>query len=133
MQGSLIYEYGKNPSYYGKLKKKTVSHTEKNIQCGEFLSLDLLLDEEQKILNAGFEAECRIVGIASTSLLLEYMIDKKLDLVEKLDLDDIYSFLEIETLTEKRKNSALLGLLTLKNIYKLQKKQALLNLKDLLK
>lgn len=132
MAGEIIAEYGKNPSNWGKLPEKNFSHLEKNISCGEEISVDFLIGKDDSIEKIAFEAEGRLVTIAAMSLLTEEIEGEPFEKVEKFSKEDILEMLEVETLSPRRLKSALLGLLTLKNAHRTWKKEELLDFGDLL-
>ncbi|QQS58934.1 iron-sulfur cluster assembly scaffold protein [Candidatus Peregrinibacteria bacterium] len=117
MSGELLYEYGKNPVNWGRLATPDISHTEKNISCGEELSLDLKLGENNTVQEIGFEGEGRLITIAAMSLLSEEMEENPLSHIEKIGKKDLLNLLEVDQLSPRRLKSALLSLLTFRNIY----------------
>ena len=131
MLGQIIYDYGKDPVNYGRLKSPTIRYIEKNHSCGEFMMVDILLDQN-KIKKISFEGDGRMVGIAAMSLLTERMEDELLATIETIDKEEILEMLEVETLTSKRLRSAMLGLLTIKNAYRVFMKQDILEFADIL-
>lgn len=131
MEGQIIYEYGKNPVNYGYLAHPTFTYTEKNITCGEYLTIDFILDGEQ-ITEIGFEGDGRMVGIASMSLLSEELEDKPFSSVDAFDKAHVLEVLEVDSLTPKRMRSAMLPVLTLKNAYRTFKGQEKLEFADVL-
>lgn len=132
MSAEIIAEYGKNPSNWGRLQNPDFSHTEKNISCGEEIVVDLKFDKDEKIAEIGFEAEGRLITIAAMSLLSEEMENKKLDEIETFAPADILDLLEVENLSPRRKKSAMLGLLTLKNAFRAKNQKPLLDFGDLM-
>lgn len=131
MEGQIIYEYGKNPINYGRLEHPNFTYTEKNITCGEYLTIDFILDGE-KIMDIGFEGDGRMVGIASMSLLSEELEGKPFSSVDAFDREHVLEVLEVESLTPKRMRSAMLPVLTLKNAYRDLKGQEKLEFSDVL-
>lgn len=119
-QGQLIMDYGKNPTNYGKLPNPDVTYTEENHTCGEKCTVYISFkdaDKNKRVEEITFEAEGRIILIASGSLLTEEIEDKNLKEILNYRKEDILELLEVETLTPKRLKSALLPLLTLQNAY----------------
>lgn len=117
MPGEIIYEYGKNPVNYGHLKNPTISYTEKNEVCAEFMHVDIILDKDEKITEIAFEGDGRMVGIAAMSLLTESLEGANIRTVFETDSHDILEMLEVDSLTSKRLNSALLSVLTIRNAF----------------
>lgn len=131
MQGQLIYDYGKNPSNYGRLKKPTITYIEQNHTCGEYMLVDIIL-EGKNIKHISFEGDGRMVGIASMSLLIEDMENQEFSKIEDYKKQDILDMIEVESLTSKRLKSAMLGLLTLSNAYRTYHKKEKLDFADIL-
>lgn len=131
MQGQVIYDYGKNPVNYGKLENPTIRYIEKNHTCGEFMIIELLL-ENKSVKEIAFEGDGRLVGIAAMSLLTERMEDQDIKEIETIEKEDILEMLEVDTLTPKRLKSAMLGLLTFKNAYRSFQKKEPLDFADIL-
>jgi NifU-like protein involved in Fe-S cluster formation len=132
MKGEIIYEYGKNPVNWGRLKKPDFSHKEKNISCGEEVEIDFVFGENDVIQQIGFIAEGRLVTIAGMSLLSEEMEGKRLAEGENISKEDILEMLEVEKLSPRRLKSALLGLLAMRNAYRTRNDLTLLDFGDLI-
>jgi nitrogen fixation NifU-like protein len=132
LQGEIIYEYGKNPVNWGRLKKPDFSFTEKNVSCGEEISVDILFEENEILKKVRFEAEGRLITIAAMSLLLEEMEGKPFKNIQNICKEDIFEMLEVEKLSPRRLKSALLGLLVLKNAYRKKNDMPLLDFGDLI-
>jgi len=132
MAGEIIAEYGKNPINWGRLSHPDFSHREKNISCGEEITVDFSFDASGKIQKIAFEAEGRMVTIAAMSLLTEEIEEQPLSTIEKYSQEDILELLEVEKLSPRRLKSALLGLLTLKNAFRTREKKPLLDFGDIL-
>ncbi len=118
MKGEIIYEYGKHPVNWGRLKNPDFSYTEKNLSCGEEIAIDFMLGENDTIKEIGFTAEGRLVTIAAMSLLSEELEDKPLANITEFTKEDILGLLETETLSPRRLKSAMLGLLAVNNAYR---------------
>lgn len=132
MKGEIIYEYGKNPVNWGYLKTPDFSHLEKNISCGEEISIDFVFGENDIIQDIGFEAEGRMITIAAMSLLSEEMEDKKLEDIENIHQADILEMLEVDQLSPRRLKSAMLGLLAMRNAYYTRKNLPFIDFGDLI-
>lgn len=132
MSGELLYEYGKNPVNWGRLSDPNISHIEKNISCGEELSLDLKLGTKDVVQEIGFEGEGRLITIAAMSLLSEEMEEMPLSHIEEIGKKDLLELLEVDQLSPRRLKSALLSLLTFRNIHRKRIGERLLDFGDLL-
>ncbi len=139
MKGEIIYEYGKNPVCWGRIENPDLTHREKNISCGEEITVDILFEKikDKKNMNMtidslGFEAEGRLVTIAGMSLLCEMLEGEEFQKIQEITQADILDMMEVEKLSTRRLKSALLGLLTLRNAYLTYTGEPLLDFGDVL-
>ncbi len=132
MSAEIISEYGKNPSNWGRIPNPDFSYLEKNISCGEEIVIDFRFDKDEKITEIAFEGEGRLITLAAMSLLSESMEGERLEKIEEFSPDDIFRMIEVTTLSPRRKKSALLGLLALKNAFRKKKQMPFLDFGDLL-
>jgi NifU-like protein involved in Fe-S cluster formation len=132
MAGELIAEFGRHPTHYGRLTNSTLTHQEKNISCGEEMTVDVLLSDAGEIDEIAFEAEGRMVIPAAMSLLCQELEGELLARVEEYDQQAVLDLLEVEHLSAKQLKSALLGLLALKNMYRKYKGEEMLDFGDVI-
>ena len=109
----VILEHYKNPVHRGELDVHNHDFEDENPLCGDFIHMDLQVDENGIIRNAVFSGRGCAISQASADLLLESIIGKPLEEVKKLSRTDILELLGIE-LGPVRLKCALLPLKILK-------------------
>jgi len=115
----IIIDHYKSPAHRGQLEHKDYSFEDENPLCGDFIHVDLTLDENQKVKDAVFNGHGCAISLASTDLLLDAIRGKTLDEVKMLTKQDVLGLLGIE-LSPVRLKCALLPLKVVKAaVYKL--------------
>ena len=115
----IIIDHYKNPAHRGELEHKDYSFEDENPLCGDFIHVDLILDEGQKVKDAVFNGHGCAISQASADLLLDAIRGKTLDEVKMLKKQDVLDLLGIE-LSPVRLKCALLPLKVVKAaVYKL--------------
>jgi len=109
----VIIERYKNPLYRGKLDPHDISFEDENPLCGDHIRIDLRVDDQGIIREAGFSGHGCAISQASADLLLEYIIGKSTAEIKKLTKEDVLDLLGIE-LGPVRLKCALLPLKILK-------------------
>jgi nitrogen fixation protein NifU and related proteins len=109
----LIIERYKNPSYRGLLDPHDISFEDDNPLCGDHIRIDLRVDQEGKVTEAGFDGKGCAISLASADLLVESVVGKSIDEVKALTKEDLLDMLGIE-LGPVRLKCALLSLKVLK-------------------
>jgi nitrogen fixation protein NifU and related proteins len=104
-----ILDHYKNPRQKGQIGPSDYSFEDENPLCGDFLHIDLKVDDKGIISDAKFEGHGCAISMASADLLLESMIGKTIEDVKKLTKQDILDILGIE-LSPVRLKCALLPL-----------------------
>jgi nitrogen fixation NifU-like protein len=115
----IIIDHYKNPAHRGQLEKKDYSFEDENPLCGDFIHVDLTLDESHKVKDAVFSGHGCAISQASADLLLDSIRGKTLAEVKMLNKQDVLDLLGIE-LSPVRLKCALLPLKVIKAaVYKL--------------
>ena len=115
----IIIDHYKNPAHRGQLEPKDFSFEDENPLCGDFIHVDLTLDDNQKVKDAVFSGHGCAISQASADLLLDAIRGKTLEEVKKLNKQDVLDLLGIE-LSPVRLKCALLPLKVVKAaVYKL--------------
>ncbi len=109
----IIIERYKEPHYRGELDPHDITFEDENPLCGDHIRIDLRVDEQGNITEAGFSGHGCAISQASADLLLESIIGKSLEQVKGLGKQDILDLLGIE-LGPVRLKCALLSLKVLK-------------------
>lgn len=108
----IIKEYSKDDTYSFDMKDFTIKYHEGNFICGDDVTIFLKIDND-KILEYSFDGSLATVWKAAAAFIAELIIDKWFDEILKMD----YSYLEWEwfVVSNRRKNSAVLALLAVRN------------------
>jgi nitrogen fixation protein NifU and related proteins len=105
----LILDHYKNPRQKGHIEPSDFSFEDENPLCGDFLHIDLKVDEKGAIADAKFEGHGCAISMASADLVLESLIGKSLEDAKKMTKQDVLDLLGIE-LSPVRLKCALLSL-----------------------
>lgn len=109
----VIIERYKTPLYRGELDPHDISFEDENPLCGDHIRIDLRVDANGKVTEAGFSGHGCAISQASADLLLETVVGKPLEEVKALNKQDILDMLGID-LGPVRLKCALLPLKVLK-------------------
>ncbi|MFZ6030221.1 MAG: iron-sulfur cluster assembly scaffold protein [Chloroflexota bacterium] len=109
----LIIDRYKNPLYRGVLEPNDITFADDNPLCGDHIRIDLRVDSENRVTEAGFEGHGCAISQASADLLVESVVGKSLDEIRQLTRDDLLELLGID-LGPVRLKCALLSLKVLK-------------------
>jgi len=109
----VIIERYKTPLFRGELDPHDISFEDENPLCGDHIRIDLRVDDNGKVTEAGFSGHGCAISQASADLLLEAVIGKPLDEVKAISKQDILDMLGID-LGPVRLKCALLPLKVLK-------------------
>jgi nitrogen fixation protein NifU and related proteins len=113
MYRELIVERYKNPHYRGTLDPHDISFEDDNPLCGDHIRIDLRVDAEGLVTEAGFDGHGCAISQASADLLVESVVGKHLDEVKQINKEDLLDMLGLE-LGPVRLKCALLSLKVLK-------------------
>ena len=102
-----ILDYYKNPRFKGDLEGCTSKSNEKNVSCGDTVSISVIV-EGGILKDARFKGEGCAISQATTSMLLEKAIGMKVNKILDIEKDDVLDMLGIE-LGPVRLKCALLG------------------------
>ena len=109
----IILDHFKNPRNKGEIKNATISITDTNPLCGDKIKIDLLLDSKKCIKKVAFTGNGCAISQAASSLLMDTLVGKSLNEIEKLKKEDIYKLLNVK-ISPGRSKCALLPLVALK-------------------
>ncbi|KUK47069.1 MAG: SUF system FeS assembly protein [Anaerolinea thermophila] len=119
----MILEHYKNPIHKGELEEINHSFEDENPLCGDFIHMDLEVDENGIITNAVFSGHGCAISQASADILLEDIIGKKVEEVQHFDSQYVIDLLGIE-LGPVRLKCALLPLKVMKAaLYGIEKEE----------
>lgn len=108
-----ILDHYRHPRNKGHLEHPTHTHTEHNPLCGDIITIELHVNEQNVIDGVRFDGEGCAISQASASMLTEMLQGKTLDEAKKLSKEDILEALGIQ-LGAVRLKCALLSLKVLK-------------------
>ena len=111
-----ILELYKNPENYGEIKNPTHEKTEYNSNCGDEVTMQLII-KGGKVKYAKFHGSGCVISMVSSSLLTDKIKRISIKEIEKLSQKDILKLLKIK-LNPARIKCALLPLEALKNSLK---------------
>jgi nitrogen fixation NifU-like protein len=109
----IIIEHYKNPSHRGHLDPHDIGFADNNPLCGDHIEINLRVGDDGIITDACFDGHGCAISQASAVLLMDFVIEKSLDELKKLNKQDILDLLGIE-LGPVRLKCALLSLKVLK-------------------
>jgi nitrogen fixation NifU-like protein len=109
-----ILDHYRNPRNKGHLENPTHTHKEHNPLCGDVVSIDLYVNDENVIEAVRFEGEGCAISQASASMLTEMIQGKTLEEVKQVSKEDILEALGID-IGPVRLKCALLSLKVLKS------------------
>ncbi len=109
----IIIDHYKNPNHKGRIEKSDYAFEDENPLCGDHIHIDLVVDDDMKVVDAKFDGQGCAISVASADLLLESVIGKKIEDLKQLGKQDILDLLGI-TLSPVRLKCALLSLKVLK-------------------
>jgi nitrogen fixation NifU-like protein len=109
-----ILDHYENPRYQGEIAGADFSREESNPLCGDHIRIDVKLSEDKsRIAQAGFTGDGCIISQAAASMLLEDVMGKPLDEVERIEPQHMLDLIGAR-LTANRVKCALLALKALK-------------------
>lgn len=109
----VIIDRYKNPQYRGQLDPHDFSFEDENPLCGDQIRVDVVVDENDRIVKSVYSGHGCAISQASADLLMEYVEGKTLEEVKQLTKQDVLDLLGIE-LGPVRLKCALLSLKVLK-------------------
>jgi len=104
-----ILDHYKNPRQKGQIEASDYSFEDENPLCGDFLHIDLKVNDKGIITEAKFEGHGCAISMASADLVMESLLGKTIEDAKKLSKQDIMDMLGIE-LSPIRLKCALLSL-----------------------
>jgi nitrogen fixation protein NifU and related proteins len=103
-----IMDHYRNPRYRGRLAAPSGSSEELNPLCGDMIHVDVVVADGQ-LVDARFDGHGCAVSQATTSMLLEEVVGKRVEELEAFTRDDLFTLLGVR-LSPARMKCALLSL-----------------------
>jgi nitrogen fixation NifU-like protein len=91
-----ILDHYKNPRNYGELDDPTFSHVGENPMCGDEITVDINLADDETIEYAAFRGDGCAISQASASMLTSELQGMSLDELAELDRDDVIDLLGVD-------------------------------------
>src|ERR1043166_2508800 len=80
----VILDHSRHPRHFGRLPQASHSGEGYNPLCGDRITLDLSLDDRNRIADIAFEGKGCAISQASASLMTDMLIGRTVDEAEKL-------------------------------------------------
>jgi nitrogen fixation NifU-like protein len=109
----VIIDRYQNPHFKGELDPHDITFEDSNPLCGDEIRIDVVLNGDERVTDAGFSGRGCAISQASADLLLESIQGKTIDEIKELAKEDVLDLLGIE-LGPVRLKCALLPLKVLK-------------------
>ena len=110
-----ILDHFESPYHKGHLACPTCSHSDRNPICGDQVTLELEVDENQQVRHAYFDGSGCAISQAGASILCEAIEGKSLDELRDFQAKDMLDLLKVR-LTASRQKCGLLGFKVLKTM-----------------
>ena len=110
-----ILDHYESPYHKGTLANSTCSHTARNPLCGDMVTVQLRVDENNRITDAYFDGTGCAISQAAASILCEDIEGKTLDEVREFQAQDMLDLLRVR-LTPTRQRCGLLGFTVVKTL-----------------
>ncbi|GIU68829.1 MAG: iron-sulfur cluster scaffold-like protein [Candidatus Woesearchaeota archaeon] len=108
-----LLDHYKNPRRFKELKDPDIHKHDSNPLCGDDIEIFVKLDtKKEKITDISFKGQGCVICISSASMLMEELVGKKINEVNKMQTEDMLKILGIE-LTHSRIKCMMLPLKTL--------------------
>ncbi len=104
-----ILDHYKYPVNFKKVENADLEYGDKNPVCGDDITIYITIDENQKVVEVGFQGTGCAISTASASMLTELIEEMTLEEMKKLTNEDIKEMLGIP-LTPVRLKCAILPL-----------------------
>ena len=109
----VIIDRYQNPHFKGELDPSDITFEDSNPLCGDEIRIDVVLNGDDKVMDARYSGRGCAISQASADLLLESIQGKSIEEIKQLTKDDVLELLGIE-LGPMRLKCALLSLKVLK-------------------
>lgn len=113
-----ILELYRNPKNKKILDDFTLYQKETNPLCGDEVGLFLKFDDQDKLVDIGFQGEGCAISQAGISILTEHIKHKNKHELERLTGEEVIGMLGLKNLNPTRMRCALLGLHTMQRALK---------------
>jgi len=109
----IILDHYRNPSNFGKIENPDIRYRESNALCGDVIEMHINI-KENKLVEVKFNGKGCAICISSASLLTEKIIGQDVEIVKKINKQEMLSEIGLPDLGPTRIKCALLSLKVLK-------------------
>jgi len=120
--GEIVLDHFKNPRHAGLLDDATIKAADSNTVCGDSVKISLKIAADGTVENFGFEGEGCAISMASTSLMGEKLIGRRLPDILAMSQQEVLELLAIP-ISPGRTKCALLGYSCVKKALTLLKQE----------
>ncbi len=110
-----ILDHFESPYHKGHLANPTCCHSDRNPICGDQVTVELLIDEQNRVKDAYFDGKGCAISQAAASILCQSIEGKSLDELKDFQAKDMLELLKVR-LTASRQKCGLLGFKVLKTM-----------------
>ena len=110
-----ILDHFESPYHKGHADCPTCSHSDRNPICGDQITLELVIDDNQRVTEAFFDGKGCAISQAAASILCESIEGKSLTELRDFQASDMLDLLKVR-LTASRQKCGLLGFKVLKTM-----------------
>jgi NifU-like protein involved in Fe-S cluster formation len=114
LSSTIIQSYAKSPPNRGTLLGAHIVYTESNRNCGDTVTISLIVGSDNAIADAHFDGHLTIIATACASIMLEYAIGKPVNTILGYNLLTVLDIIGID-ISPRRRMSAVFGILALRN------------------
>ena len=110
-----ILDHFESPYHKGHLSSPTCSHSDRNPICGDQITVELLVDEHDRVKEAYFDGKGCAISQAAASILCQEIEGKSLNELKDFQAKQMLDLLKVR-LTASRQKCGLLGFKVLKTM-----------------
>jgi nitrogen fixation NifU-like protein len=110
-----ILDHFESPYHKGHLANPTCSHSDRNPICGDQVTVELLVDDQNRVKEAYFDGKGCAISQAAASILCEQIEGKTLDELKDFQAQQMLDLLKVR-LTASRQKCGLLSFKVLKTM-----------------
>jgi len=110
-----ILDHFESPYHKGHIANPTCSHSDRNPICGDQITVELLVDERNRVKEAYFDGKGCAISQAAASILCQEIEGKSLDELKDFQAKQMLDLLKVR-LTASRQKCGLLGFKVLKTM-----------------
>lgn len=110
-----VLDHFESPYHKGHLACPTCSHSDRNPICGDQVTVELLVDDQNYVKEAYFDGKGCAISQSAASMLCEHIEGKSLDELKDFQAQDMLQLIKVP-LTASRQKCGLLSFKVLKTM-----------------